>query len=85
MMESGTLSADQADQLVRVSLRGFDTEERIARLADDQPLRSALELDSIDFLTFVERLSAGSRRIDESDYPRLATIGSCVEFLTATD
>ncbi|MGW5383155.1 hypothetical protein [Nocardia sp. NPDC003963] len=81
-MESRTLTREQAEDLVRKSLRGFDTDEQIAVLDADRALRSTLELDSIDFLTFVERLSAGSRRIDESDYPRLTTIRSCVDFLT---
>ncbi|MEU4429072.1 hypothetical protein ACH474_05545 [Nocardia rhamnosiphila] len=78
------LTAEQAERLVRTSLRGFDTDEQIAELGADEELRSTLELDSIDFLTFVERLSAGSRRIEESDYPRLATIRSCVDFLTGS-
>ncbi|MCB8957990.1 MAG: acyl carrier protein [Nocardioides sp.] len=46
------------------------------------PLREELELDSLDFLTFVELLSSRARvRIDEMDYPRLATLDSSVAFL----
>jgi acyl carrier protein len=53
--------------------------------ADDVPLRRELELDSLDFLSFVETLAKLShRRIDEIDYPELATVGSCVDFLTTT-
>ncbi|MGY2124234.1 E3 binding domain-containing protein [Nocardia gipuzkoensis] len=37
----------------------------------------------IDFLSFVERLSVAGGRIEESDYPRLSTIRSCVDFLTS--
>ncbi|WP_040786447.1 hypothetical protein [Nocardia pneumoniae] len=77
-----TLTRETAEDLVRESLRGFATEAEIAALGPDEPLRSTLELDSIDFQTFVERLSTASHRIEESDYPRLATIHSCVDFLT---
>ncbi|MEU1430129.1 hypothetical protein ABZ412_23925 [Nocardia sp. NPDC005746] len=78
-----TLSGEVADGLVRDALHGFDTPDRLASLPGDAPLRATLALDSLDFLTFVERLSAAAdRRIEESDYPRLATIAACVEFLT---
>ncbi|MGK8507653.1 hypothetical protein ACRS5S_06180 [Nocardia asiatica] len=77
----GTLSRETAEDVVRESLRGFATDAEIAAIGRDEPLRSTLELDSIDFQTFVERLSTASRRIEESEYPRLATIRSCVDFL----
>lgn len=76
-----TLSRETAEDIVRESLRGFATDAELAALGRDEPLRSTLELDSIDFQTFVERLSTASRRIEESEYPRLATIQSCVDFL----
>lgn len=82
-MTTGMASRAEAVALVRHSLSGFATEAELAELGETQPLRSTLELDSIDFLTFVERLAAGSnRRIDEDDYPRLSTIESCAQFLT---
>ncbi|WP_280495300.1 acyl carrier protein [Nocardia asiatica] len=77
-----TMSREQAEESVREALRGFATQADISALGQDDPLRSSLELDSIDFLTFVERLSAAGGRIEESDYPRLSTIRSCVDFLT---
>ena len=47
-------------------------------------LRDELELDSLDFLSFVELLTTGSgRRIDEDDYPRLRTMADCVTFLSS--
>lgn len=53
-----------------------------AALPDDAALRTELELDSLDFLTFVELLSGSARiRIDETDYPRLATLASSVELV----
>jgi acyl carrier protein len=53
-------------------------------LDDDEPVREAFELDSLDFLTFVEVLGERSgRRIEESDYARLTTMADCVAFLRA--
>ncbi|WP_067901384.1 phosphopantetheine-binding protein [Nocardia vaccinii] len=75
---------ESAGAVVRSALRGFATESELGTLDQDVPLRAALELDSLDFLTFVERLSAGrGEAIAESDYPRLTTIRSCIDFLTS--
>ncbi|WP_433520193.1 phosphopantetheine-binding protein [Nocardia pseudovaccinii] len=83
---SHTLSRDDADTVIRTALRGFASDAELAALARTEPLRTALDLDSLDFLSFVEKLNrATGVRIDESDYPRLASIDSCVEFLTAAD
>ncbi|MBF6223090.1 acyl carrier protein [Nocardia abscessus] len=79
----GTTSREKAEGIVREALRGFAGEADISALGQDEPLRTTLELDSIDFLSFVERLSAAvGGRIEESDYPQLSTIRSCVDFLT---
>jgi len=49
-----------------------------------EPLRDALELDSLDFLAFVEDLSARTGvAIDDDDYPQLQTVAGCVRFLEA--
>jgi acyl carrier protein len=54
-------------------------------LADDADLRDSLELDSLDFLNFVEELAQRSgRRIDEDDYPKLATLASGAAFLAGS-
>ena len=52
------------------------------RVLDD--IRQTLELDSLDFVEFVERLSQGSGvRIDEEDYPELRTLATLSAFLDA--
>lgn len=61
-MTTGMASRAAAVALVRYSLSGFATEVELAELGETQPLRSTLELDSIDFPTFVERPAAGSNR-----------------------
>jgi acyl carrier protein len=51
---------------------------------DDAPLRAEFELDSLDFLSFVEALSTRTGvRIAEDDYPRLATMTTSIAFLTS--
>jgi acyl carrier protein len=51
-------------------------------LPADADIRDTLGLDSLDFLNFVEMLSQRSgKRIDEDDYPRLATLASGSAFL----
>ena len=53
-------------------------------VADDDDLRDVLELDSLDFLGFVETLSRQTGvRLDEDDYPRLRTLRSTVDLLAA--
>ncbi len=82
---STNISRQSADAAVRAALRGFATDAELAALGPDEPLRAALELDSLDFLTFVERLSdLRAEPIAESDYPRLATIGACLDFLAGS-
>jgi acyl carrier protein len=73
--EAGTAINDVLGQVAP----GADTDT----LPADADLRDTLELDSLDFLRFVEILSERTGgRIDEDDYPQLATKVSAVKFLT---
>ncbi|QLY28594.1 acyl carrier protein [Nocardia huaxiensis] len=81
-----TITRQTADTLIRNALRGFAPDSVLLDLPVDAPLRETLDLDSIDFLTFIERLSAArGARIDEDDYPRLATIAAGIDFLAEID
>ena len=76
------MNPQQARDHVDRALRQVVPDADLDALGPDQPLRDALELDSLDFLSFVEQLSAaGGTRIDEEDYPRLRTVDSCVQLL----
>ena len=76
-----TLTMQDARELVGNSLLRIVPDADLATLPDDAPFREELELDSLDFLSFVELLSTGSgRRIDEDGYPRLRTTADCVTF-----
>jgi len=48
----------------------------------DKKLRDQLELDSMDFLDIVMELRKQySVEVPEEDYPKLATLNSCIEYL----
>jgi acyl-CoA synthetase (AMP-forming)/AMP-acid ligase II len=57
-------------------------EAHLAQLAPDASLRAQLDLDSMDVLNFVIALHAAlGVDIPETDYPRLATLDGCIEYL----
>jgi acyl carrier protein len=83
MTDQTTLSPDQARAAVRDAIRKIIPDADFESLGDDAPFRSELELDSLDFLSFVEQLSGATGvRIDEDDYPDLVTMATSVAFLT---
>ena len=52
-------------------------------LAADARLQEDLDLDSMDFLDVVTELSQRAGiDIPERDYPELATVGGCTDYLT---
>jgi hypothetical protein len=77
------VTADAARRAVERAILRIVPDADLASIPDDVPFRPELELDSLDFLSFVELLIGSTGvRIDESDYPRLTTMDSCVQFLT---
>ncbi len=78
-----SIQADQARRIVAEAVTSIVPDADVASLADDADLRDAFELDSLDFLDFVEKVGEGaSIRIDEDDYPELATMAGCERFIT---
>ncbi len=76
------MTPEQARQTIKDILREIAPDSDPDTLTDDADLRDSLELDSLDFLNFVEELAQRSgRRIDEDDYPKLATLASGAAFL----
>jgi acyl carrier protein len=83
MSDQTTLSADDARAAVRNAIRKIIPDADFDTLGDEESFRSELELDSLDFLSFVEQLSAATGiRIDEDDYPELISMASSIAFLT---
>jgi acyl carrier protein len=77
------MTPDQAEAAINQALGQITPGTDMGSIPADADLRDTLELDSLDFLRFVEILSEETgERIDEDDYPQLATKASAVKFVT---
>lgn len=62
-------------------LGGIAPEADLVNLADDTNLRRELDLDSVDFQTFIIRLSKSlGGHIPDRDAGRLTTLAACVAY-----
>jgi acyl carrier protein len=78
------VTAEELRATVLRALGDVAPEADLASLKPDVPLRDQLDLDSMDFLNFVVALhGAVGVEIPEADYPRLATLEACVDYLGA--
>jgi acyl carrier protein len=67
-----------------ISLAVAGLVEGLVAVAPDVPFRDQLDLDSMDYLNFVIALHAAlGVEIPEADYPKLATLEACVDYLAA--
>lgn len=63
-------------------IEDIDEDADFESLDPDQPLRDQLDLDSMDFLDIVMELRKRYQlHIPEEDYPHLASLSSCVNYL----
>ncbi|MFE4000578.1 phosphopantetheine-binding protein [Nocardioides sp. YIM B13467] len=84
--DATTMSPDAARAAIAAAVRRIVPDADLDTLADDARIRDELELDSLDFLSFVELLSGATGiRIDESDYPDLTTMARAIAFLTSRE
>lgn len=76
------MTRDSIKNLVIEIIEDIDDEADFDGLDSDQPLRDQLDLDSMDFLDIVMELRKRHQlQIPEEDYPQLATLTSCVNYL----
>ncbi len=76
------MTKDEIRTVVLRSLGEIAPEADPATVKPDVGFRDQLDLDSMDFLNFVIALhQALGVDIPEADYPRLATLDGCVEYL----
>ncbi|MBB6349988.1 acyl carrier protein [Nonomuraea muscovyensis] len=76
------MTPEQARQYVEDALGRVAPDARLQDIPPDADFRDLFELDSLDFLSYVENLSeASGRRIDEDDYPEITTMAGAVGFL----
>jgi acyl carrier protein len=72
---------DISDVIVEI-IQDIDEDAQTDGLAPDEPLRDQLDLDSMDFLDIVMELRKRYKlQIPEEDYPELASLTSCVNYL----
>ncbi|WP_326751254.1 acyl carrier protein [Streptomyces hirsutus] len=78
------MNRTEAMDIVRESIARVIPDADFTALGPDDPFRDALDMDSLDFLSFIETLSERTRiRIDDEDSPQLTTLSGSVDFLVA--
>ncbi|MXM64664.1 acyl carrier protein [Streptomyces sp. HUCO-GS316] len=74
----------EALDMVREAISQVIPDADVAALGPDDAFRDVLEMDSLDFLSFVELLSERSGvRIEDDDTPRLTTLSDSADFVVA--
>jgi acyl carrier protein len=76
------MTPDEIRVAVLRALGAIAPEADLSTITPDLPLRDQLDLDSMDLLNFVIAVHAALRvEIPEADYPKLATLDGCVDYL----
>ena len=76
------MTRDEIKDVILEIIADIDEEADFASLDADTPLRDQLDLDSMDFLDIVMELRKRYKlQIPEEEYPQLATLTSCVNYL----
>lgn len=76
------MTRDAIEELILEIIADIDEDADFDDLQPDQPLRDQLDLDSMDFLDIVMELRKRHKlQIPEKDYPELASLNSCVNYL----
>jgi len=77
------MTEDQVKQIVIDIIAEIAPDEDLTDLKSEVRLRDQLELDSMDFLDIVMELrKQHGIEVPEADYPNLASLDSCAEYLT---
>ncbi len=76
------MTRNEIKDLILEIIKDIDEDAEFDGLDPDQPLRDQLDLDSMDFLDIVMELrKRHGLQIPEDEYPELATLSSCVNYL----
>lgn len=77
------MTASEVRQIVIDIINDIAPDEDTSGLDDAKSLREQLDLDSMDFLDIVMELRKRHKvEVPQEDYPRLASLASCVEYLS---
>lgn len=78
------MNRDDALNLVKESITQVVPDADLAALGPEDTFRDALEMDSLDFLSYLEILGERTGvRIDDADAPQLTTLSGSAGFLAA--
>jgi acyl carrier protein len=76
------MTIEEIKNVVLEIIQDIDDEADFENLKSDEALRDQLDLDSMDFLDIVMELRKRYKiQIPEADYPELATLQSCINYL----
>lgn len=77
------MTAAEVRQIVIDIINDIAPDEDTSNLDDAKSLREQLDLDSMDFLDIVMELRKRHKvEVPQEDYPQLASLASCVAYLT---
>ena len=77
------MTKDETKQVVLEIIADIAPDEDTSNIKSDVRLRDQLQLDSMDFLDIVMELRKRHNiEVPEADYPQLASLDSCAEYLT---
>ncbi len=77
------MTKEECKQVVLDIIKDIAPDEDLSNVKADVALREQLELDSMDFLDIVMELrKQHGIEVPEADYPQLASLDSCAEYLT---
>ncbi|MCD8483396.1 MAG: phosphopantetheine-binding protein [Verrucomicrobia bacterium] len=77
------MTKEECKQIVLDIIADIAPDEDLSNVQPDVRLRDQLDLDSMDFLDIVMELrKKHGIEVPEEDYPQLASLDSCAEYLT---
>ena len=77
------MTASQVRQIVVDIIADIAPDEDVTTIEDNKSLREQLDLDSMDFLDIVMELRKRHKvEVPQEDYPKLASLESCVAYLS---
>lgn len=77
------MTKEECKQVVLDIIADIAPDEDLSNVQPDVRLREQLDLDSMDFLDIVMELrKKHGIEVPEEDYPQLASLDSCAEYLT---
>jgi acyl carrier protein len=77
------MTEDEVKQIVIDIINEIAPDEDTSDLKGDVSLRDQMDLDSMDFLDIVMELrKQHGIEVPEADYPKLASLDSCADYLT---